>query len=611
MKRWMLMAGPAVAVVSLCVWAAPAATAARQRNRPTPTPTPTASAVDRPVFDRSDAPRAAPPHRSRLSPFRPADGRDASPPRAARAPSPRPCGAEELIGTVEVVGRPGSTVNGTNLFGGVKCGTRGGGAGAPEKVYEFEAKIPATYEIAVQGQGFAPVVQVRRGDCQGAYVACALDTLTSLARLSVDMGENERIAIIVDGNGLDSAGVGRQGPFTLSIKPRLPDLVVQSVTVPPLGNGGGEVVVAAEVRNIGNGDAGPFTVEIGYARDAEQTLPVGDTAVTCNFDRLAAGETIPCKPARPLPVPLVAAGQYVIGAVADPDRMLVESNDDNNRFSSPAAVRALGVELIQQLFRASDGASYQVLYARPTLGGSSEERYRILTISGSSSGLGGCSATGNLSGSSVAAIAGPLPPGQSLHSYGSITRTAILEPNDLKVGFDPAGGGRLTLGDGSTAQRICHRPADCGGPSQVLMPLDTADARIPAACIAVGLVAGSTCDGFNERTAIAFGLPDQGFSPECANPASVTIQSSVCAPEPADGFRLDPGQVVVFVHNSDLVNSGYSVGVSGMAIDGDGINAPECPSGTVLTGFVQQIGFPAAAPPTQTPTNTPTQVPLA
>ncbi|MGH7788850.1 MAG: hypothetical protein ACRERC_18415 [Candidatus Binatia bacterium] len=232
----------------------------------------------------------------------------------------------------------------------------------------------------------------------------------------------------------------------------------------------------------------------------------------------------------------------------------------------------------QQEFRAADGTAYQLLRALAPLGAGADED-RLTTISGSSSGNGGC----NTITPSASAIAGVLPPGQALHSFTSIQRTTVLVPNDATVAsFDISGAGRLTLGTGGGAIEVCRIAGNCPNGSAALTGLASADANVPAACLAQGLQAN--CENGNMRNAIAFGLP--ATNNICNTPANVTVNVPVCAPKPSDGFSLPLNRAIVFVYNGSLSGQGFDVGAGGFGVDTNASN-PSCASGGVVSALAR------------------------
>jgi hypothetical protein len=196
----------------------------------------------------------------------------------------------------------------------------------------------------------------------------------------------------------------------------------------------------------------------------------------------------------------------------------------------------------------------------------------------------------------------------TLHPYSAIRRTAILTPNDVSMlSFSNTFGGRVTIGSGGAALNICGAAFDCMGQANIqpLVGLNTADAGVPAACIAEDR--NAACDGANLRDVFAFGLAAAGDPPVCTNPDGVTVNSTVCATEPTDGFTLDEGQAIIFVYNSSLAQSGFAVAVGGFGISTDLVNNPNCPNpNSIVSATGDNDSQPAPPPPTSTPTSTPT-----
>src|SRR5260221_286085 len=92
-------------------------------------------------------------------------------------------------------------------------------------------------------------------------------------------------------------------------------------------------------------------------------------------------------------------------------------------------------------YRAADGTAYQILRVMPPPMPDGSERQRITSLVGSSTGVGGCNVSGSV-GQPASAIAGVLPPGQTLHPYNDIVRSAILVPNSVtSIAFDVSNGG--------------------------------------------------------------------------------------------------------------------------------------------------------------------------
>lgn len=267
-------------------------------------------------------------------------------------------------------------------------------------------------------------------------------------------------------------------------------------------------------------------------------------------------------------------------------------------------------QIQETAFRAADGTVYQVLVAAALGGGA--ERLRITTVAGSTAGAGSCVSTGSLPGDPVNAIGGVLPPGMTLHPFTDIRRSGVISGFDVTaLSFDGSFGGRVTIGPvAGTRTAVCGAAFDCTGQPdvQALFTLDVAAGGVPAACIARTLNAG--CDGVNLRDSLAFGLPASGSPPECTNPSQVTVESTLCGAEPADGFTLQDGEAIVFVYSGAVLQtSGFAVAAGGLGITADASNPAGCGSDQVVSATAGDASQPAPPPsntPTSTPTNTPT-----
>ena len=245
-----------------------------------------------------------------------------------------------------------------------------------------------------------------------------------------------------------------------------------------------------------------------------------------------------------------------------------------------------------QEYRAEDGTTYQVLRSIAPLGGGADHE-RVTTLAGSEAGSGGC----NLSTTMASAVVGVIPPAQVLHPYASIRRTAVLLPNDITtLNFDPADSGKVTIGTGGAATKVCQVAADCAGGGAALVGLATADGQVPAACIASGVQAN--CES-NTRQTLAFGLTASGNPPQCQS--SPTVNTSICSGEPADGFSLAPGQAIVFIYDGSLAHVGFGTGAGGFGIDADA-SGSVCPDGGVVSSTSPSQSLPAPGlPPTRNP----------
>jgi hypothetical protein len=170
------------------------------------------------------------------------------------------------------------------------------------------------------------------------------------------------------------------------------------------------------------------------------------------------------------------------------------------------------------------------------------------------------------------------------------------------VAFDAAASGRLRLGSGPGAATVCAAAIDCLGQDNVapLVNLGSALGGVGASCIATQV--DGTCDVATPRDAFAFALAASGSPPLCTD--APTTDTTLCATEPSDGFRLVSGQAIVFVYHDDLATSGFGVGIAGFAIDLDGANATGCAVGQVVGATALTTSQPAPPLPTATATGT-------
>lgn len=273
--------------------------------------------------------------------------------------------------------------------------------------------------------------------------------------------------------------------------------------------------------------------------------------------------------------------------------------------ASLAFAGAASAQVQESLFRAADGTAYQVL-AATNLGGGADN-IRVTTVAGAIAGAGSCAGTAGQSGQPTSAIGGVLPPNMTLHPYGQITRSFILTPNDIgEINFDTSFGGRVILGTGGGALNVCHNAIDCTGESnvQTLVALSSNLGNVPPACIAENRAA--QCDNFQNRTVFGFGIAASGDPPVCDDPAQVTVNSTVCANQPADGFTLGDNQAIVFVYNSTLQVEGFAVATGGFGVSTDTTAACTVGSNLVVSATGDNDSQPAPPPPTNTPTNTAT-----
>ena len=269
-------------------------------------------------------------------------------------------------------------------------------------------------------------------------------------------------------------------------------------------------------------------------------------------------------------------------------------------------VASADAQIIQTVFRAADGTAYQIIQPDTSAG---TAHTRVTSVGGSADGIGGCNISQGMSGGNAQAVAGVLQGLQILHPYDQIVRTAIVTTNianpNTDVTFDPSFGGRVTLGTGAGAKNVCKSAFDCTSAldPQGLVPLSSSTGGVPEACIANGVNAG--CDLANLRNVFGFGVALSGSPPTCTSAGDVTVNTTVCAAEPTDGFVLSGTQAIVFIYDSSLAGSGFSIGSAGFGITG-GAKAPCLAGSLVFNAQAALITAPAPPLPTFTPTLTAT-----
>jgi 6-phosphogluconolactonase (cycloisomerase 2 family) len=480
-----------------------------------------------------------------------------------------PCRASLLSGT-SIVTQAGSTVGRPNAAGGAGCGWGGGNNGA-DHVYYYSPPVTGTYQIDVDADAFTPNLYVRNGTClsEEAELGCDADADgDGRARLRIGLVAGERTAIVID--GADS----RSGPFQLAIERLQPDLVIDALEAPETASGGDRITVSADVRNIGNGDAGPFAIDFAYARTAAADQ-LGTAFARCVVAAgLQAGEGVACMPATGLIVPLVANGEYRIIATADGDGAVMERDERNNTRAIATGITAYGSVLEQQLYRAGDGTVYQLIQAVPLVRSTSVGAYQLTTVAASFQDVDSCALADTNAGQTAHAAVGTA----EVVPFDTIRRTGPLHPDDFsRVDFDSADGGELIIGSGADAVHVCGRQTACAGEANAaLSALFESSQGIPAACLAT-LPAGGLCEGQPATSTVAFGLPGVGACQVGAHP---TVETEICNAAPLDGLALRAGEAVVIVYDSG--REPLQVGVAGFGIAKDESNPAQCAAGQVL-----------------------------
>ena len=117
----------------------------------------------------------------------------------------------------------------------------------------------------------------------------------------------------------------------------LPDLVVTAVTSPSSGTAGDTIDVSATVKNQGNATAGSFWFDYFFSTNATITVSGIDINWGCTIPSLAVSATFTCRGAITVPTTL-ASGTYYLGAYADKNEVVPESDETNNGRAAANAI---------------------------------------------------------------------------------------------------------------------------------------------------------------------------------------------------------------------------------------------------------------------------------
>lgn len=109
----------------------------------------------------------------------------------------------------------------------------------------------------------------------------------------------------------------------------LPNLTVTQVSSPTNGTPGGMIGVSATVANQGAAAAGSFSLAFLLSNDSVITFSDTPTGWGCSFESLAGGAAKTCSGEISIPA-TVAPGVYYLGAYADLNGEVAESDETNN-----------------------------------------------------------------------------------------------------------------------------------------------------------------------------------------------------------------------------------------------------------------------------------------
>jgi len=141
------------------------------------------------------------------------------------------------------------------------------------------------------------------------------------------------IGAIADVNGAvaesDESNNKKSQAIGIGLKP---DLVVSSLTAPSTAMQGQNIIVTEVTTNQGTAVSGTFTTRVCLARDAALT----DQVSTKDFSPTTLAPGGSSSRSGPLSVPAdLASGDYYVGAIADVNNQVTESDETNNKRSQP------------------------------------------------------------------------------------------------------------------------------------------------------------------------------------------------------------------------------------------------------------------------------------
>ncbi|MDA2937717.1 pre-peptidase C-terminal domain-containing protein [Acidobacteria bacterium AH-259-A15] len=215
-----------------------------------------------------------------------------------------------------------NTSGGQSNFGSYSCSSWN--ESGPERVHRITLNSPGT--ISAQLTNLSADLDV--------FILSSCSSSSCLAfgnsSASANVGTGTYY-IVVDGYQ------GAVGTYTLTVDVTGgggsgPDLVVTELTTSSSsGTPGGKIFISSlKVKNQGDTDAGPFQVGFYYSTDS--TISTSDTfsGWRCDVNSgLVAGGTYSCSGEIAVPSSL-APGTYYVGAIADHQGVVSESNEGNN-----------------------------------------------------------------------------------------------------------------------------------------------------------------------------------------------------------------------------------------------------------------------------------------
>jgi subtilase family serine protease len=176
---------------------------------------------------------------------------------------------------------------------------------------------------------------VSRDLAHGALAAGASEQMGGPLRVPDDLAPGTYyVGAIADVNGQVAESDENNNKKSQAIGIGLqPDLVVSSLTAPSTAMQGQSFIVQEETANQGTATSGAFTTRVCLARDAALTDQVSTKDFRQSTPVAPGGSS---SKTGPLSVPAdLASGDYYVGAIADVNNQVTESDETNNKRSQP------------------------------------------------------------------------------------------------------------------------------------------------------------------------------------------------------------------------------------------------------------------------------------
>jgi hypothetical protein len=209
--------------------------------------------------------------------------------------------------------------------------------------YEVNEGATASITVVRSGSNLAAGVSIQFATTAGGTAAAGADYEPTSGRLTFGAGQRTlTFPVVTLADGVedtietvrlalaDAAGGGTLGPLTtavLQIRGPAPDLVVTGVSSPTAAFTGKVIASAPTVKNVGLRSSGPSRVGIFLSRQA--VAGTGTLLALVDVPALAPGQSAPIPTSVPIPDGFAQGSHYLI-AVADPEDLVAEANEDNN-----------------------------------------------------------------------------------------------------------------------------------------------------------------------------------------------------------------------------------------------------------------------------------------